>query len=45
MKNALYAMLSGNVPFKANNIKDLHQLIINGQYNNIKDISNDAIEI
>ena len=38
----LYAMLSGNVPFKANNIKDLHQLIINGQYNNIKDISNDA---
>ena len=35
-------MLSGNVPFKANNIKDLHQLIINGQYNNIKDISNDA---
>ena len=38
----LYAMLSGNVPFKANNIKDLHQLIIRGEYNIIKDISNDA---
>ena len=38
----LYAMLSGNVPFKANNIKDLHQVIINGNYHYIKDISNDA---
>ena len=38
----LYAMLSGNVPFKANNIKDLHHNIIHGQYLNIHDISQDA---
>ena len=38
----LYAMLSGNVPFKANNLKDLHKLIINGKFPYIKDISNDA---
>ena len=38
----LYAMLSGNVPFKANNIKDLHHKIIHGQYLNIHDISQDA---
>ena len=41
----LYAMLSGNVPFKGNNIKDLHQVIINGSYSNIKDISNEAKDL
>ena len=38
-------MLNGNVPFKGNNIKDLHQMIINGSYNNIKDISNEAKDL
>ncbi len=41
----LYAMLSGNVPFKGNNIKDLHKMIINGSYNSIKDISNEAKDL
>ena len=41
----LYAMLSGNVPFKANNLNDLHKLIISGKYNYIKDISNDATNL
>ena len=35
----LYAMLSGTVPFKANSMKDLHKLILKGQYNEIKEIS------
>ena len=38
----LYAMLSGTVPFKGNNIKDLHDLIIKGEYSPIKDISKNA---
>ncbi len=38
----LYAMLSGTVPFKANNINDLHNKIKSGFYNEINDISNDA---
>ena len=38
----LYAMLSGTVPFKGNNIKDLHDLIIKGEYAPIKDISKEA---
>ena len=38
----LYAMLSGCVPFKAPNLKDLHNLIISGNYQEIKDISQDA---
>lgn len=32
-------MLSGTVPFKANSMKDLHKLILKGQYNEIKEIS------
>jgi len=35
----LYAMLSGTVPFKANNMKDLHKTIIKGIYNKIPEIS------
>ena len=38
----LYAMLSGTVPFKANNMSELHKLILKGSYNPIKDISDHA---
>ena len=38
----LYAMLSGTVPFKGANIKELHKLIISGNYQQIKDISKEA---
>ena len=38
----LYAMLSGTVPFKGNNIDELHDLIIKGEYKPIKDISHEA---
>ena len=37
----LYAMLSGNVPFKANNLSDLHTMIISG---NFKELSDKSIE-
>lgn len=38
----LYTMLSGTVPFKANNMQDLHKIILKGTYNPIKDISDEA---
>ena len=38
----LYAMLSGTVPFKGNDIKELHNSIITGNYQQIKDISKEA---
>ncbi len=38
----LYAMLSGTVPFKGNNLNELHDLIMKGKFNIINDISNDA---
>ena len=41
----LYAMLSGTVPFKGSNIKELHNLIISGHYPIIKDISNNAAHL
>jgi MAP/microtubule affinity-regulating kinase len=41
----LYAMLSGTVPFKGSNIKELHNLIISGNYPIIKDISNNAAHL
>ena len=41
----LYAMLSGTVPFKGNNIKDLHDLIIKGEYTTIKEISKEATHL
>ena len=28
----LYAMVTGTVPFKANNLEDLHGLIVGGRY-------------
>ena len=41
----LYAMLSGTVPFKGNNIRDLHDLIIKGEYTPIKEISKEATHL
>jgi serine/threonine protein kinase len=41
----LYAMLSGTVPFKGNNIRDLHDLIIKGEYVPIKEISKEATHL
>ena len=38
----LYAMLSGTIPFKGSDMKELHNLIISGNYQEIKDISKDA---
>ena len=38
----LYAMLSGTVPFKGNDIKELHNSIITGNYQQIKGISKEA---
>ena len=38
----LYAMLSGSVPFKGSNIKELHDAIISGDYPQIKGISKEA---
>ncbi len=39
----LYAMLSGTVPFKANNMNELHKIIIKGYFQPIKDISDGKI--
>jgi serine/threonine protein kinase len=41
----LYAMLSGMVPFKANNMEELHKIITKGVYAPIKDISDDACNL
>jgi len=41
----LYAMLKGTVPFKANNIIDLHNLIVSGKYQPIPNISDDAADL
>jgi serine/threonine protein kinase len=38
----LFAMLYGVVPFKANNMEDLHKLIIKGKYTLKDDISIEA---
>lgn len=38
----LYALLSGTMPFKANNMNDLQTLIISANYPELKDISKDA---
>ena len=40
----LYAMLYGSVPFKANNMNDLHQIIIKGKYSLKNEISKEAQE-
>ena len=39
---ALYAMLYGTVPFKSNNMKDLHKLIMKGKYTLKEGISENA---
>ena len=41
----LFAMLYGTVPFKANNMQDLHQLILKAKYNLKDEISEDAKNI
>ena len=35
-------MLSGTVPFKANNMSDLHKLIIKGNPSPLKEVTDDA---
>jgi serine/threonine protein kinase len=35
-------MLSGTVPFKGTDLKELHKLIIEGEYKSIKNISKEA---
>ena len=41
-RSVLYAMLSGTVPFKGGDINELHELIINGKFNTVKNISKEA---
>ena len=41
----LYYMLSGNLPFKGNNIHDLENAILLGEYHKIRDISYEANDI
>ena len=38
----LYAMLSGTVPFKGNDLNELNNLILKGKFNDINDISVEA---
>jgi serine/threonine protein kinase len=42
---ALFAMLYGTVPFKANNMKELHKMIMKGKYNLKEDISIEARDL
>ncbi|CDW78816.1 UNKNOWN [Stylonychia lemnae] len=41
----LYAMLYGTVPFKANNMQDLHKLILKAKYNLKDEISEEAKDL
>ena len=41
----LFAMLYGTVPFKANNMKDLHKQIIDARYNLKDEISTQAKDL
>jgi len=38
----LFALLFGTVPFKANNMKDLHQQILQARYNMKEEVSEEA---
>lgn len=38
----LFAMLCGTVPFKAQNLEDLHKLILKGEFTFPVDLSDDA---
>lgn len=42
---ALFAMLYGTVPFKANNMKELHKLILKGRFNLKDDVSKEARDL
>eukprot|EP01022_Parablepharisma_sp_SALTPOND_P008189 TRINITY_DN135349_c2_g1_i1.p1 TRINITY_DN135349_c2_g1~~TRINITY_DN135349_c2_g1_i1.p1 ORF type:complete len:1128 (-),score=119.65 TRINITY_DN135349_c2_g1_i1:2063-5362(-) len=42
---ALYAMLYGTVPFKANNMKELHKLIMKGKYTLKEEVSKEARDL
>jgi len=42
---ALYAMLYGTVPFKANNMRDLHKMIMKGQYTLKEDTSREVRDL
>lgn len=41
----LFALLFGTVPFKANNMKDLHQQILHAKYNMKEDVSESAKDL
>ena len=41
----LYYILSGNLPFRGSNIQELEKVILSGQYEKIKDVSNEANDI
>jgi serine/threonine protein kinase len=41
----LFAMLYGTVPFKANNMKDLHKQIIDARYNLKDEITAEAKDL
>lgn len=41
----LFALLFGTVPFKANNMKDLHQQILKAKYNMKEEISEQAKDL
>ena len=41
----LYSLLSGTMPFKANNMSDLQNLIVSANYPELKEVSKDASEL
>ena len=41
----LYAMLSGTVPFRGNNVKDVHMAIVRGEYQELKHVSKEAQDL
>jgi serine/threonine protein kinase len=41
----LYYILSGTLPFRGSNIQELEKIIINGEYEAISDVSNEANDI
>lgn len=42
---ALYTMIYGNVPFKAQNMNELHEMILKGKYSLKEDISTEARDL
>ncbi len=41
----LYAMLSGTVPFKANDMNELHRIICKGEYTEIEGLSKEVVDL